>query len=263
MTGESRPRGRCSRLIGRNRRRYGGYLVHAGIAVLFLGVAASSAFTHQRDVRLSAGQSTEGRTATRSPTASATARLGSDRAGHRRADLARRGARRPQGRQALRAAARRATTTRPRTPRRGRSRRFFEGEATSEVDVRWGLRPRRSGLAIQPDLSCSTSRSPVADRKFADAPGHVQACRDRRLAESYRQQPAAGALPGDRLAARRLDLDRRCARRLRRADGRCGPRRRRGCGASRASTRPASVASSRAPRRAPGLELRSPSSCWR
>ena len=43
-------------LVRRNRRRYGGYLVHAGIAVLFVGVAASSAFQHARDFRLSPGQ---------------------------------------------------------------------------------------------------------------------------------------------------------------------------------------------------------------
>ena len=54
MTGESFPRA-LARLTGRNRRRYGGFLVHAGIAVLFLGVAASSAFIEQRDVRLSPG----------------------------------------------------------------------------------------------------------------------------------------------------------------------------------------------------------------
>ena len=36
MTGESWPRA-FARLMGRNRRRYGGFLVHAGIAVLFLG----------------------------------------------------------------------------------------------------------------------------------------------------------------------------------------------------------------------------------
>ena len=56
MTGEAWPRA-LAQLIGRNRRRYGGYLVHAGIAVLFLGVAASSAFVEQRDVRLSPGES--------------------------------------------------------------------------------------------------------------------------------------------------------------------------------------------------------------
>jgi cytochrome c-type biogenesis protein CcmF len=43
-------------LVRRNRRRYGGYLVHVGIATLFVGVAASSAFQHARDVRLRPGQ---------------------------------------------------------------------------------------------------------------------------------------------------------------------------------------------------------------
>jgi cytochrome c-type biogenesis protein CcmF len=46
-------------LVVRNRRRYGGYLVHAGIATLLLGVAASSAFVDQRDVRLLPGQSAD------------------------------------------------------------------------------------------------------------------------------------------------------------------------------------------------------------
>jgi cytochrome c-type biogenesis protein CcmF len=45
-----------ARLIGRNRRRYGGYIVHAGLAVLLIGVAASSSFAHSRDVILSPGQ---------------------------------------------------------------------------------------------------------------------------------------------------------------------------------------------------------------
>src|SRR5919205_953915 len=46
-------------LVARNRRRYGGYLVHAGIVLLFLGVAASSGFHSQRDVRLAPGQTTK------------------------------------------------------------------------------------------------------------------------------------------------------------------------------------------------------------
>jgi cytochrome c-type biogenesis protein CcmF len=46
-------------LVRRNRRRYGGYTVHLGMAVLFVGVAASSAFQHARDVRLSPGQSAQ------------------------------------------------------------------------------------------------------------------------------------------------------------------------------------------------------------
>ncbi len=44
-------------LIRRNRRRYGGYTVHAGLAVLLIGVAASSSFQHSRDVTLRPGQS--------------------------------------------------------------------------------------------------------------------------------------------------------------------------------------------------------------
>jgi hypothetical protein len=44
-------------LIRRNRRRYGGYLVHAGVAVLFIGIAASSSFQDEREVLLEPGQS--------------------------------------------------------------------------------------------------------------------------------------------------------------------------------------------------------------
>jgi cytochrome c-type biogenesis protein CcmF len=45
-------------LIRRNRRRYGGYIVHLGMAVLFVGVAASSSFQHASELGLSPGQST-------------------------------------------------------------------------------------------------------------------------------------------------------------------------------------------------------------
>ncbi|HLM84639.1 MAG TPA: cytochrome c-type biogenesis CcmF C-terminal domain-containing protein [Solirubrobacteraceae bacterium] len=45
-------------LVRRNRRRYGGYIVHVGIAVLFVGVAASSSFQHASELALSPGQST-------------------------------------------------------------------------------------------------------------------------------------------------------------------------------------------------------------
>jgi cytochrome c-type biogenesis protein CcmF len=45
-------------LVRRNRRRYGGYIVHIGIAVLFVGVAASSSFRHESELSLSPGQAT-------------------------------------------------------------------------------------------------------------------------------------------------------------------------------------------------------------
>ncbi|HWA53882.1 MAG TPA: heme lyase CcmF/NrfE family subunit [Solirubrobacterales bacterium] len=44
-------------IVTRNRRRYGGYIVHVGIAVLLIGIAASSSFQTKRDVDLRPGQS--------------------------------------------------------------------------------------------------------------------------------------------------------------------------------------------------------------
>ncbi len=43
-------------LVRRNRRRYGGYIAHAGFAIMLVGVAASSSFQHSQDVLLSPGQ---------------------------------------------------------------------------------------------------------------------------------------------------------------------------------------------------------------
>jgi cytochrome c-type biogenesis protein CcmF len=56
MAGESPPVAFLS-LIKRNRRRYGGYIVHLGMAVLFIAVAASSSFQHATQLSLSTGQS--------------------------------------------------------------------------------------------------------------------------------------------------------------------------------------------------------------
>ena len=44
-------------IVTRNRRRYGGYLVHVGIAVLLIGVAGSTSFQTSRDLFLSPGES--------------------------------------------------------------------------------------------------------------------------------------------------------------------------------------------------------------
>ena len=57
MAGEPAPLALLA-LVRRNRRRYGGYIVHIGIAVLFVGVAASSSFQHASELGLSLGQST-------------------------------------------------------------------------------------------------------------------------------------------------------------------------------------------------------------
>ena len=189
MTGESWPQA-LLRLLGRNRRRYGGYLVHAGIAVLFLGVAASSAFMEQRDVRLSPGETI--RIDDYEVTyREATARLGGDGSGTgapisfgavmdvRRGDQ--------------------SFTLHPSRnyystgdPSKGAISRFFEGEATSEVDVRWGLR-RDFWLAVRPDLISLEEPIARADRQFADSPGQVQAIVIRTLADLYREDPPPAA----------------------------------------------------------------------
>jgi len=57
MTHEAAPVALFS-LVKRNRRRYGGYTVHAGLAVLLIGVAGSSSFQHSRYATMKPGQST-------------------------------------------------------------------------------------------------------------------------------------------------------------------------------------------------------------
>jgi cytochrome c-type biogenesis protein CcmF len=47
------------RVVSRNRRRYGGYTAHAGIAILFIAVAASSSFQTSADLRLKPGDSAQ------------------------------------------------------------------------------------------------------------------------------------------------------------------------------------------------------------
>src|SRR5215218_6311341 len=53
-------------LVSRNRRRYGGYIVHIGVIVLLIGIAASSSFQTNRDVELRPGEQVDidGRTIT-------------------------------------------------------------------------------------------------------------------------------------------------------------------------------------------------------
>jgi cytochrome c-type biogenesis protein CcmF len=49
--------GAFTSLVGRNRRRYGGYVVHAAIVLLAIGIAGSNAYQTVREQRLAVGQS--------------------------------------------------------------------------------------------------------------------------------------------------------------------------------------------------------------
>ncbi|HYY20561.1 MAG TPA: heme lyase CcmF/NrfE family subunit [Thermoleophilaceae bacterium] len=185
MTGEAWPRA-LARLVGRNRRRYGGYLVHAGIAVLFLGVAGSSAFMHQRDVRLSSGQSARVGPYTvtyRAPTAAVL----NDRAGT--------GApvslgavldvRRGKQRFALRPS---RNFYEAQGAGSGPIARFFEGDANSEVDVSWGLR-RNFWTAIRPDVSSLDGIVSALDRRLPRATPIQQLRALAALTTIYRRDP--------------------------------------------------------------------------
>ena len=55
----TRATGSFTRLVSRNRRRYGGYIVHAAIVLLALGIAGSSAYGSSAERKLSPGQSME------------------------------------------------------------------------------------------------------------------------------------------------------------------------------------------------------------
>jgi cytochrome c-type biogenesis protein CcmF len=52
-----RATGSLIRLVSRNRRRYGGYLVHASVLLLAIGIAGSSAYQTVREKNLKPGQS--------------------------------------------------------------------------------------------------------------------------------------------------------------------------------------------------------------
>jgi cytochrome c-type biogenesis protein CcmF len=56
LSNDSWPRA-FGELIARNRRRYGGYIVHAAILMLAIGIAGSSAYNTSRSARLAPGQS--------------------------------------------------------------------------------------------------------------------------------------------------------------------------------------------------------------
>ena len=166
MSGEPAPLALVS-LVRRNRRRYGGYVVHLGIALLFVGVAASSAFETARDVRLRPGQSTQ---------------VGDTRVTYDRATVG--VATEGDGVEAIRiGAVLRAERAGEapywaRTERRyypsqdpelGPVGRFFEGEATSEIALRTGVF-RDFWAAYQPDQDGIRQIVDALDRRVADAP---------------------------------------------------------------------------------------------
>jgi cytochrome c-type biogenesis protein CcmF len=183
MSGGSVP-GALVALVRRNRRRYGGYLVHAGVSLLFVGIAASSSFQDERDVRLAPGQSTRvgGYDVTYvRPTSRLVAApngrleridLGAD------LRLTRDG--RPAG--VLHTHKSYFPSV---APMFGAVSRFFEGEATSEVGLRAGV-GRDVWSAVSPDTSGLRPIITEGDKVFQNAAALSPAARDAALAEVLR-----------------------------------------------------------------------------
>jgi cytochrome c-type biogenesis protein CcmF len=171
MTGQG-PLRALGSLVGRNRRRYGGYLVHVGMAVLFIGVAASTAFNDARDVRLGVGQ---------------TARVGGYEFRYVKptSRITTTGADQLEKISfgsvvEVRRNGRHVTTLRPERsyfPSReggglGAIGRFFEGDATSEIGLRAGLR-RDVWTAMTPDIRALLPVIQQGDKVFAAAAGKL------------------------------------------------------------------------------------------
>ena len=195
MTGEG-PLGALRSLVARNRRRYGGYLVHVGMALLFVGVAASTAFSDARDVSLTPGKTM--RVGDYDFTyARATSRVSTTKSGELEkisfgaiVDVRRDGSK--------------VVTLRPERsyfPSRdvaglGPVGRFFEGEATSEIGLKAGMR-RDLWAAMTPDIRKLMPTIEEGDRVFAAAAG--------KLAPELEGQALGAALNG--IVKRYIDSD--------------------------------------------------------
>jgi len=228
----------------RQRRRWGGYIVHVGIAILFLGVAASSAFHSQRDVRIRQGR--RRRLALRGQVRAPTATSARTRN--------RRGTGAPDLRSAsvLDVSKDGKHTTRPSSsalrsgqrPERSVIATFLRRRPTSEVDVRW-VSSATSGSPVQPASQPEPAireATRVQRSQVREVTGHTSS---RRSAKSY-ATTAAGELPDDRVPIGRLDW----SRRLIAGSGALTalwPAARRAGAPSAPSTRPSSRASSREP----------------
>ncbi len=159
-------------VTSRNRRRYGGYVVHIGIAVVLIGIAASSSFQTNREVKLRPGQSTviDGRKVTYvRPTVGVNSQaftfgalLGIQQGGSRFTLHPTHSYFRPTGVGASTISS------------------FFEGETTSEVGLRAGL-GHDFWTAVQPNISAIQRQVRAADRGFracvGGAPGTPPQCK--------------------------------------------------------------------------------------
>jgi cytochrome c-type biogenesis protein CcmF len=166
LTGDALPVALLS-LVARNRRRWGGYVVHVGVALLLVGVAASSSFQHVSQVRMRPGDSARvGGYDIRyvRPTSA----LGAEKITLGTVLEVSRG-----GRHVATLLPRRNYYPSLDDARLGRIGRFFGGDATSELGLDAGL-TRDVWTAAQPDLGGLAGMIRAADRRFPRADAAVE-----------------------------------------------------------------------------------------
>ena len=193
-------------LVRRNRRRYGGYIVHAGVTILLVGVAASSSFQDVTEVRLAPGESArvggydiEYARPTGNLDVTSSGSLEKINLG---ADLRVRQATATQA-----CCTPSAATSRRATRGMGAVSRYFEGEATSEVGLRSSI-GHDLWTVVAPDTA---ALMPTIRRGRRGVRGGRRAARARARGRSRRGPapprralpagPPAGAVPRARLPA--------------------------------------------------------------
>jgi cytochrome c-type biogenesis protein CcmF len=167
--------------VARNRRRYGGYVVHIGIAVLLVGVAASSALQHISQLALTPGQSArvDGyRLRYVRPTVSISARkvdlgavLDVTRSGHDVTTLTPAMGYYPIINTGL-----------------GPVGSYFDGNAESAIGLSAGLR-RDIWASVDPNIDSFQSMISGIDRRFPQAGGQTQLLLLSIVAARYRSAP--------------------------------------------------------------------------
>lgn len=176
------------RAIALNPRRYGGYLVHAGIALLFAGAAASSAYDTRADLRLEPGATATAGDYTvtyRRPTA----KLLDDPSGTGAAITLGAVLEVREGDRRFVLAPRRNYYASGDLAGLGATGRFFEGESTSEIDIDTSVM-RDVWVAVQPDVQVLRAAIDEADRRFTDPSAETQLVILSALVQRYARRSA-------------------------------------------------------------------------
>jgi cytochrome c-type biogenesis protein CcmF len=194
--------GSLGRVVARNRRRYGGYIVHAGVAILLVAVAASSSFQISNDLRLAPGESAvvgDYRITYERPTTAIDSReqklvfgavLDVD---HNGRDFATLHPKREYYSTGSGAGA-------------GPVRAFFEGEATSEVGSRESL-TRDLWTAMQPDLEPLDEMIAGADQRLVQLAERVDMTNEAARQQIQSLQGLAINAVAERYEAEGLPID--------------------------------------------------------